>query len=55
MEKGLLQKLDEAGVIYSAWEPYDDNHMVVRFCTSWATSSEQIQELDQILDELTEI
>ena len=55
MEKGLLQKLDEAGVIYSAWEPYDDNHMVVRFCTSWATSSEQIQELDQILDELMEI
>ena len=55
MEKGLLQKLDEAGGIYSAWEPYDDNHMVVRFCTSWATSREQIQELDQILDELMEI
>ena len=27
------------------WERVDDNHQVIRLCTSWGTSEEAIQEL----------
>lgn len=52
MPKADLQKLDEADVIYSNWEPYDENQMVVRFCTSWATTQEQVEKLGKILDHI---
>ena len=44
--------LDKKDVIYSTWEPYDEENMVVRFCTFWATTKEQIGKLAEILDEL---
>lgn len=34
---------------FDIWEPYDANHTVVRFATSWATTPEQIQRLRDIL------
>ena len=49
MPKKTLSVLDAAGVIYSTWEPYDKDNMVVRFCTSWATTKEQIEALAKIL------
>lgn len=52
MKNEMLSKLDEAGVIYSNWGPADEAHTVVRFCTSWATTAEQIAELARLLDEL---
>jgi threonine aldolase len=46
----VLAKLDKAGVLYSRWQPADSDHFVVRFCTSWATTSEQIRALAACLD-----
>ena len=34
---------------FDIWEPYDADHTVVRFATSWATTPEQIQRLREIL------
>ena len=39
--------LSELGKKYSfsLWEKFDDNHSVVRFCTSWATKKENVEKL----------
>ncbi len=50
MPKKILAALDKKDVIYSTWEPYDEDNMVVRFCTSWATTNAQIEALADILD-----
>ena len=34
---------------FDIWEPYDANHTVVRFATSWATTPEKIQQLRELL------
>lgn len=39
-------------VIYGYMEAYDRTHTVVRFCTSWATTKEQINSLGEVLKEL---
>lgn len=36
-------------VVFSSFEPYDANHTVVRFATSWATRPEDIDALADIL------
>ncbi len=36
-------------VKYDFWERYDDNHTVIRLCTSWATSSEDVDALISLL------
>ena len=36
-------------VFFSIWEPYDEDHTVVRFATSWATTKEQIAALGELL------
>lgn len=36
-------------VSFSYWEKYDDNHTVVRFATSWATTREDVENLLEIL------
>ena len=33
----------------SFMEKYDENHTVIRFCTSWATTDEQLLELEKLL------
>lgn len=47
-----MEALKAEGVIFTPWEPYDDSHMVVRFCTSWATTSSQLTELSALLDQI---
>ncbi len=42
--KTLSEKLE-----YSFWEPYDENHTIVRLATSWATTEEDVSELEEIL------
>ncbi len=36
-------------VIFSYWEPYGDDAAVIRLCTGWATTREQIEQLRAIL------
>ncbi len=31
--------------VYQEWEKYDDTHTIIRFCTSWGTKEENVQEL----------
>ncbi|MBR5782810.1 MAG: low specificity L-threonine aldolase [Clostridia bacterium] len=33
----------------SIWEPWDEHHTVVRFCTSWATTPQDIEALDALI------
>lgn len=48
LENKQMEKIKEK-VLISFWEKYDDNHTVVRFATSWATSKEDIQKLIELL------
>lgn len=48
VENSKLPALSEK-VAYSFWEAYDENHTVIRFVTSWATTPEQVQALREIL------
>ena len=36
-------------VRFEIWEPYDNDHKVVRFATSWATTEEDIAFLAELL------
>lgn len=40
----VLSKLSEK-YSFSFWEKVDENNSAVRFCTSWATKSEDVDEL----------
>lgn len=46
-----MQRLGEA-VQFDVWGPLDETHTIVRFATSWATTPEQIQALDNLLQDL---
>lgn len=48
LDNKQMEKLAE-NVVFSFWEPYDDNSTVVRFATSWSTSEEDICELEKLL------
>jgi threonine aldolase len=48
LENSKLNELQKK-VKFAFWEKYDDTHTVVRFATSWATTSEKISELEKIL------
>ena len=48
LENSVMEKLKEK-VAFSFWEKYDDNHSVVRFATSWATTENEITSLSKIL------
>lgn len=48
MENRKMQKLRQK-ISFSFWAKYDDNHTIVRFATSWATTDEAIKELESIL------
>jgi len=39
----------EKEVEFSFWEKYDSSHSVVRFATSWSTTKEDLQKLEQLL------
>lgn len=40
----VLEKLSE-NFVYSYWQRIDDQHSAVRFCTSWATLPENVEQL----------
>lgn len=48
IENKQLGKLRK-NVSCTVWEKYDDEHTVVRFATSWATTKEQIESLINLL------
>ena len=48
LENEQMERLSH-DVIFSYWEKYDDTHTVVRFCTSWATTDEQLDALEKLL------
>lgn len=48
LENEFMEKLKER-VSFSYWERYDDNHTVVRFATSWATTKEDVEKLMEVL------
>ncbi len=51
IENEKLEKLG-AQVMYGYMEPYDDDHTVIRFCTSWATTREDVEKLREVLQSL---
>ena len=48
MENSKMQELRQK-ISFSFWAKYDENHTIVRFATSWATTDEAIKELEGIL------
>ena len=55
LPKTTLEALKALDVICTPWEPYGEDQMVVRFCSSWATTSAQVAALAEILDEVKDI
>ena len=51
LENSFYDKLSEK-VRVGFWEKYDDTHTVVRFATSWATTDEDVDALESVLNEL---
>ena len=48
LEDDRLRELQQ-GVVCSFWEKPDATHTVVRFCTSWATTEEELRQLERLL------
>ena len=44
LHRDILKKFDQ-NYTYSIWEQVDEDHTAVRFCTSWATTEEQVDRL----------
>ena len=44
LENSTLEKLSEK-YSFTIWEEIDENHTVVRICTSWATDKEKVLQL----------
>ena len=43
-----LMHLLESHVQFTHWQPYDDNSTVCRFVTSWATTDEDLRQLESL-------
>ena len=39
----------EKSVRFGFWDLVDENHTAIRFCTSWSTTDEDLDELEKIL------
>ena len=52
LPKTMLKEIEQR-FTFSAWEEYDEDHTVVRFCTSWATKSEAVYALCDELKRLS--
>ena len=48
MDNNKLKEF-EGKLSYGFWEKYDENNTVIRFATSWATTDEQVKELEKLL------
>ena len=51
VEDSFMKKLSEK-VVFSFWEKIDESHTAIRFVTSWATTDEDLDELERILKEM---
>lgn len=49
IEDTELERLSQAGLVYSFWEKYDSSHTVIRLATSWSTSQKDLIALKEIL------
>ena len=49
MDNETVARLREHAV-FELWEPVDDNRMVVRFVTSWATTMDDVNEMIKLLE-----
>ena len=38
-------------MLFTQWGPYDHHHTICRFVTSWATTDEEIDELEKVISE----
>ncbi len=43
-----MKQLQEK-VVFGFWSAYDENHTVIRFCTSWSTTQKEIDLLREVL------
>ncbi len=48
IENHKMERLSEK-VVYSYWEPYDADHTVIRFATSWATKESDVDALIEMM------
>jgi len=48
VENSRMEELAQK-VTYSYWEPVDEKHTAIRFATSWATTEEDLRQLEEIL------
>ena len=48
LDNAKLKELENK-VRYCVWEPYDEEHTVVRFATCWATTNGDLEALREIL------
>ncbi len=48
VENTKLEKLKES-VAVSFWEKYDETHTVIRLATSWSTTQEDMEKLEEVL------
>lgn len=48
LENTYMEELKRK-VVFSYWEPYDQEHTVVRFATSWSTTKADLVKLQEIL------
>ncbi|MFA9413742.1 MULTISPECIES: low specificity L-threonine aldolase [unclassified Streptococcus] len=48
IDNSQLSKLAES-MVYTIWEPYDDNRTVIRLTTSWSTTQEDVDQLRELL------
>lgn len=48
LEDGEMARLKEQ-INFDIWERYDEGHTVVRFATSWATETEDVNRLREVM------
>ena len=48
LDNDKMAELQEK-VVFEFWERLDENRAVVRFCTSWATTEKDLEELSKII------
>lgn len=51
LTKAMKEKLDQK-YLSSPWQKIDEDHIAVRFCTSWATKAEYVEALVQDIESL---
>lgn len=50
IDRALAERLDRSGIGYEHWCDMPDGRVAARFCTSWATTESQLQQLLAVLE-----